>query len=83
MSYIVSENGVLDVEGVYRFITAHSEFPFDPLEVECGFEDVLAFYDLTPCFRTPEERYALRKALIRHACRRLGRVRDGGPYWKS
>lgn len=82
MSYIVSENGVLDVMGVYRFITSQSEFPFDPLEVECELEDVLAFYDLTPCFRTVREREALRKCLIRHAVRRQGRSQDGGVYWR-
>lgn len=67
MSYMVSENGVLNVMGVYRYITSQREFPFVPLEIECDLEDVLAFYDLKPCFRNVREREALRKSLIRHA----------------
>ena len=81
MSYIVSENGVLDVMGVYRFITSQSEFPFDPFEVECNLEGVLAFYDLSPSFHTVREREALRKSLVRHAYRRQGHARGSLPYW--
>jgi hypothetical protein len=81
MSYLVSENGILDVIGVCRFITSQTEFPFDPLAVECNLEDVLAFYDLTPCFRTVREREAVRKCLIRHAIRRQGHAQGGGANW--
>jgi hypothetical protein len=81
MSYIVSENGVLDVMGVYRYITSQPDFPFDPLEVECNLEDVLAFYDLNASFRTVREREALRKCLVRHAYRRRGHTRGSLPYW--